>query len=158
MSYGQNTRKILMLKPKNFYEMVPLCKKWAKILRPYTTFNVNEEIERKLNQYRIWNVDLDGYNLCIFYTETELEDHLVKSIQIFSKNLYTLPFHIVFKVGMSILGPSSSNIYFSFVRDGSTVFCWTKVEEMNGKSAPLAEEEIEYKEYLGKKFACIIEP
>lgn len=145
----------MMLKSKDFIEMVDLCKLWAKIMRPMSSFKINAEVEKKLNTYRLWNVDLDGYNICVFYTETTIEKSLVKSIQIFSKNLFTLPFHIVFKIGISILGNDDKNIFFSFVREGTTVFCWTKVEDENGEALPLVEEEVEYKYYLGSKFAYI---
>lgn len=144
-----------MLKAENFLEMVDLCKLWAKIMRPFSTFKMSNEVENRLNSYRLWNVNLDGYNICIFYTESDIENNRVKSIQIFSKNLFTLPFHIVFKVGMAILGNDNTNIFFSFVREGTTVLCWTKVEDENGNSLPLVEEEVEYKNYLGIKFACI---
>jgi hypothetical protein len=144
-----------MLKAENFLEMVDLCKLWAKIMRPFSTFKMSNEVENRLNSYRLWNVNLDGYNICIFYTESDIEKNRVKSIQIFSKNLFTLPFHIVFKVGMAILGNDNTNIFFSFVREGTTVLCWTKVEDENGNSLPLVEEEVEYKNYLGIKFACI---
>jgi hypothetical protein len=146
-----------MLKSENFLEMVDLCKLWAKIMRPFSTFKMSNEVENKLNAYRLWNVNLDGYNICVFYTESDIEKSQVKSIQIFSKNLFTLPFHIVFKVGMAMLGNDNTNIFFSFVREGTTVFCWTKVEDENGNSLPLVEEEVEYKNYLGIKFACIID-
>ena len=56
---------------------------------------------------------------------------------------------------MAILGNDNTNIFFSFVREGTTVLCWTKVEDENGNSLPLVEEEVEYKNYLGIKFACI---
>lgn len=144
-----------MLKSTNFIEMVDLCKLWARVMRPFSSFKMSYEVEKKFNAYRLWNVDLDGYNICVFYTETEIEKSIVKSIQIFSKNLFTLPFHIVFKVGISILGNQDSNIFFSFVREGTTVFCWTKVEDEDGEPLPLVEEEVEYKYYLGRKFAYI---
>ena len=72
-----------MLKAENFLEMVDLCKLWAKIMRPFSTFKMSNEVENRLNSYRLWNVNLDGYNICIFYTESDIENNRVKSIQIF---------------------------------------------------------------------------
>ena len=145
-----------MIKMQNFLELISLCKFWAKVLRPYTSYNTSSEFEEKLNRYRIWNTCIDGYDICILYTETNVGKNLVKSIQCFSRRPLLLPFHIVFKIGMAILGVNSNNIFFSFVRSGDTVFCWTKVEDKNGDSLPLIEEEVEYKEYMGNKFACIV--
>jgi hypothetical protein len=67
----------------------------------------------------------------------------------------TLPFHIVYKTALEILGNSKSNIFFSFIRQGTTVFCWTKVETIDGEDASIVQEEVQIKKYMGNTFAFI---
>lgn len=144
-----------MLKISNFFEATRLCKLWASILKPFCGFYANEEFEDKLNLYRLFNTNLDGYDICMYYVEYQVEGYVVKTVQIFAKKSMTLPFHVVYKVAAEILGQSSSNIFFSFIRQGTTVFCWTKVENEAGEDASVVQDEVEIKKYMGSSFAFI---
>lgn len=144
-----------MLKIVNFFEATRLCKIWASILRPYCGFFINEEFEEKLNLYRLFNTNIDGYDICMYCVEYQVEEYIVKTVQIFSKKSMTLPFHIVYKTALEILGNSKSNIFFSFIRQGTTVFCWTKVETIDGEDASIVQEEVQIKKYMGNTFAFI---
>jgi hypothetical protein len=144
-----------VLKIVNFFEATRLCKIWASILRPYCGFFINEEFEEKLNLYRLFNTNIDGYDICMYCVEYQVEEYIVKTVQIFSKKSMTLPFHIVYKTALEILGNSKSNIFFSFIRQGTTVFCWTKVETIDGEDASIVQEEVQIKKYMGNTFAFI---
>lgn len=144
-----------MLRIDNFFEASRICKLWAKVLRPYCGYYISEFFEEKVNNYRIFSTNLDGYDICIFYVESKVESYVIKTIQVFSKTAITLPFHVVYKVAVEILGQNKENIFFSFLKNGTTVFCWTKVEMENGESAPLVEDEVEVKKYMGNYFSYI---
>jgi hypothetical protein len=144
-----------VLKIANFFEATRLCKIWASILRPYCGFFINEEFEEKINLYRLFNTNIDGYDICMYCVEYQVEEYIVKTVQIFSKKSMTLPFHIVYKTALEILGNSKSNIFFSFIRQGTTVFCWTKVETIDGEDASIVQEEVQIKKYMGNTFAFI---
>lgn len=146
-----------MIECENFYEMVELCKLWAKVLRPYSSLNVGYDIDEKFNKYRMWNTVIDGYSVCLFYSEMEIQNNVVKSIQCFGKNVFSLPFHIVYKVCVGILGCEAMNIFFKFVKDGHHIYCWTQVVDENGECLPINEDEVDIKNYLGKKFAYLID-
>lgn len=146
-----------MLRIEKFFEASRMCKLFAKILTPYSGHHVGEFFEQKINGFRIFNTNLDGYDICIFYMESKVENYVIKTIQVFSKNAITLPFHIVYKVAVEFLGHSKENIFFSFLKNGTTVFCWTKIEFENGDSAPLVESEVDVKTYMGKYFSYIEE-
>lgn len=146
-----------MITHKNFFEMAELCKLWAKVLRPYSNLAVNYDIDEKFNKYRLWHTVVDGYDICFFYSEMEIQENVVKSIQCFGKNVVNLPFHTVYKVCLGILGSDPINIFFKFVKDGHHIYCWTKVVDENGVCLPINEEEVDIKNYLGSKFACIID-
>jgi len=144
-----------MIFVKNFYEMAAMCKVWAKVLGPYLNLTVSHEIDEKLNKYRLWGSFIDGYEINLFYTETNIGTSTVKSIQCYSKNSFSLPFHVVYKIGNTILGKTPMNIYFSFIREGHHIYCWTKVVDENDDGLPIIEEEVDIKNYMNGKFAYI---
>jgi len=141
-----------VLKIANFFEATRLCKIWASILRPYCGFFINEEFEEKLNLYRLFNTNIDGYDICMYCVEYQVEEYIVKTVQIFSKKSMTLPFHIVYKTALEILGNSKSNIFFSFIRQGTTVFCWTKVETIDWRRCVNSTRRSSNKKIYGKYF------
>ena len=144
-----------MIFVKNFYEMADMCKVWAKVLGPYCSLSVSHDIDEKLNKYMLWGSVIDGYEINLFYTETKINESVVKSVQCFNKNSFNLPFHVVYKIGVIILGAAPMNIYFSFVREGHHIYCWTKVVDENNKGLPIIEEEVDIKNYMNGKFAYI---
>jgi hypothetical protein len=144
-----------VIKLQDFGSCTRLARLWAKILRPYCVCYYSDFFEEKINMYRLWNLNIDGYDICFFYTESQMGEFVVKSVQIFAKKSLNLPFLIVLKIGNSLLGSSEKNIFFSYIKSGNTVFCWTKVENKNGEDSPLNEEEIHIKNFLSHKFAYI---
>ena len=144
-----------MLKIENLIENKNLILLFAKLLRPYSYPATSISFEDRIASFRVWKVNLDGYEICIQYTETELQNNLVKNIQVFAINLFDVPFHICFKVCCILLGNHENNVYFTFVKDGKKVTSWTRMETMNEEHLEIDKKAIKYGNYLGKKFAII---
>jgi len=144
-----------MIKVKSFKDGVRLLKIFGRVLRPFTYPRVSPEVEVKITPYKTWEFQIDGYDVCISYTEFEIDENIASNVQIFSKHLISLPFHVVFKIGSAFLGLEKI-VYFNFFKDGRQVCCWTCLMDMNGNKLSY-NKEIRTEKYLNYEFACLFE-
>jgi len=68
-----------VIKLQDFGSCTRLARLWAKILRPYCVCYYSDFFEEKINMYRLWNLNIDGYDICFFYTESQMGEFVVKS-------------------------------------------------------------------------------
>jgi hypothetical protein len=127
----------------------------GEILRPFSYPHVSIDFEYKLAPFRSWRTDIDGYDVCIQYTEVEINDNLVKNLQVYSANLFTVPFHITFKVSQILIGNDQQTVYFSFIKDNKKVSSWTRMESLLGDEIELKKPQTMVQEYMGKQFSII---
>ena len=141
-----------MIKINNLIESKPLILLLAKVLCPYSYPATSIYFEEKIAPFRLWQTTIDGYEICIQYTETVLEKSLVKNIQIYAVNLFDIPVHISFKV---LIGCHENNVYFAFIKDGKKVVSWTRMESLLEEHLEIDKKAVKYGNYLGKKFAIV---
>ena len=91
-------KEILMLKCPNLFEWKDKIILLGEILRPFSFPHISINLEYKLTPFRSWRTDIDGYDVCIQYTEIILNGNILRNIQIYSINLFSLPFHVSFKI------------------------------------------------------------
>jgi hypothetical protein len=145
-----------MLYCENLFDCVQKMKVFAKILQPYTFPLVSLEVEDKFAPMRCWIVDVDGWRVCINYSETIISDNIFKNVQIFSLHLFSLPFHISFKIASLVIGHDEiTTVFFSFIKDGKKVDSWTKMTMSNGEETKIKKNQVETLEYMGKKIAVV---
>lgn len=144
-----------MIKIENLFDSKNIIVLFAKILLPYSFPATSVAFEEKIAPFRIWRTSIDGYEICIQYTETMIDNNLVKNIQIFSYSLFDIPFHTAFKVCSILIGSHENNVYFAFVKDGKKVTSWTRMETENEEHLFIDKKAIKYGNYLGKKFAIV---
>jgi hypothetical protein len=145
-----------MIKVKNLQTAVELATVFSESLRPYTYPKVNAQLEDLYLPFRIWNFPVDGYDVCIHLTDFFIDENTAKNIQIYSTNLVTLPFHLVFKIAAAFIGVENL-VFFFFVRDGKQVFCWTRMMDKDGKSVEYSKEEVKIEYYMGHQYASLID-
>lgn len=145
-----------MIKVQNLQTAVELFSVFSESLRPYTFPKASPYMEDTYMPYRIWNFPIDGYDVCVYITDFEVEDNYAKNVQIFSANLVTLPFHLVFKIAAAFLGMKNI-IFFYFVRDGRQVFCWTCMFDKEGNYIEYNKNEVRIEYYMGHEYASLID-
>jgi hypothetical protein len=145
-----------MLYCNDLFDCVSKIKIFAKILQPYTFPLVSLEVEEKFAPMRCWIVDVDGWRICVNYSETIINDNLFKNLQIFSLHLFSLPFHISFKIAsLIIVNDEITPVYYSFIKDGKKVDSWAKMTMSSGEETKIKKNQVEIIEYMGKKVAVI---
>jgi hypothetical protein len=145
-----------MLYCDDFFDCAAKIKIFAKILQPYTFPLVSLDVEEKFYPMRCWIVNVDGWRICINYSETIINDNLFKNLQIFPMHLFSLPFNISFKVASLIIGHNEiTPVYYSFIKDGKKIDSWTKMTMSNGEETKIKKNQVENIEYMGKKIAVV---
>ncbi len=147
--------EILMLKCPNLFEWKDKIILLGEILRPFSYPHISINLEYKLTPFRSWRTDIDGYDVCIQYTEIILNGNILRNIQIYSINLFSLPFHVSFKISQILLGNDPTTVYFSFVKDNKKVISWSRMENLSGNEIELKKQQTELHEYMGKQFSVI---
>ena len=112
-------------------------------------------LEYKITPFRSWRTDVDGCDVCIQYTEITLNGNILRNVQVYSINLFTVPFHVSFKISQILLGNDPLTVYFSFVKDNRKVASWSKMENLSGDDVELKKQQTELHEYMGKQFSVI---
>ena len=78
-----------MLKCPNLFEWKDKIILLGEILRPVSYPHISINLEYKLTPFRSWRTDIDGYDVCIQYTEIILNGNILRNIQIYSINLFS---------------------------------------------------------------------
>lgn len=143
-----------MIKVNTIEEAVKNCLLLSKILKPYSYPTVSADVEDLYLPYRTWNFKIDGYDVCVHMSEFSVYDSTIQNIQIFPKKLYTLPFHMYFKIAVAFLGKKDI-INFSIVRHGHIVSCWTKMKEKSKDGAVDVRSTVDRDNYLGIDFGYL---
>jgi len=144
-----------MIKCNNFLDCIDKIKLFAEIMRPFNFPNISSELENKLMPFKCWNVKVDGCDLIVQYSESEINEYMFNNIQIFSENVFGIPFHVSFKVAALVLNDLNNSVFFSYIKDERNIMSWTKVKNIKTNKVQIDEANVFFVEYMGKKFAII---
>lgn len=144
-----------MLKCANIFEGKDKILLLGKILRPFCYPHISLNLEYKLTPFRSWRMDVDGYDVCVQYTEIVLNGNILRNLQVYSINLFALPFHVSFKISQILLGSDPTTVYFTFVKDSKKVSSWSRMENLSGDDIEIKKQKTELYEYMGKQFSVI---
>lgn len=145
-----------MIKVPNLKTAVELGVTLSKSLRSYTFPNAPSYMEDVYLPYRIWSFTVDGYDVAVHLTDFEVDENNARNLQIYSTNLVTLPFYLVFKIAAAFLGIKNM-VFFYFVRDGKQVFCWTTLTDKDGNSIEYSKSEVKIEYFNGYEYASLID-
>ena len=145
-----------MIKVADLSTAVELGVTLSKSLRPYTFPNAPSYMEVVYLPYRIWTFPVDGSDIAVHLTDFEVDENYARNLQIYSTNLITLPFYIVFKVAAAYLGLKNM-VFFYFVRDGRQIFCWTTLTDKDGNTVEYSKSEVKIEYYMGHEYASLID-
>lgn len=145
-----------MIRVKNLETATEYASILSESLRPYTYPNAGVHMEDIYLPYRIWNFPVDGYDVCVHLTDFLVDENVARNIQIYSTNLVTLPFHLVFKIAAAFIGIENM-VFFYFVRDGKQVFCWTCLRDKDGTAVEYSKSEVKIEYYMGHEYASLVD-
>lgn len=142
------------MKAATFDEAIRYCSLMAKVLRNYSYPTVSLEVENMYLPYRVWQFTLDGYEICVHMSELIVNDSVIQNIQIFPVKLYSLPFHVYFKIAVAFLGREGI-VNFSIIRQGHLVSCWTKMREKSKTGSVTIRKDVSQDSYLGINYGYL---
>ena len=143
-----------MIKVENLEEAVKYGTLFAKILRKYSYPLTSMDMEEIYLPYRTWVFVVDGYHVCVHFTEMIVNDSVLQNLQIFPQRLYALPFHVYFKVAIAFMG-TNGIVNFSIIRHGHLVSCWTKLSEKSKSGTVTIRKDIMQDDYLGVNYGYL---
>lgn len=143
-----------MIKVKSIQEAVKYSLLFSKCLRNYSYPQVSVDAEDSYLPYRTWNFNLDGYDICVYINEFFINDSVIQNLQIFPRKLYTLPFHVFFKVAVAFLG-TKDIINFNIIKHGHIVSCWTKMKQRSQNGTVEVRSTVDRDNYMGIDFGYI---
>lgn len=144
------------MRVKDLKTAVELGSIFSKSLMPYTFPKAPSHMEDVYLPYRVWDFAVDGYDVAVHLTDFEVDGNTARNLQIYSPDLVTLPFYLVFKIAASYLGVQNM-VFFYFVRDGKQVFCWTTLKDKDGNSIEYSKHEVKIEYYNGYEYASLID-
>lgn len=145
-----------MLKVADLKTAVKLGSVLSQSLRPYTFPNAPSYMEDDYLPFRIWQFPVDGYDVCVHLTDFEVDGNQATNLQIYSPELVTLPFYLVFKIAAAYLGIENM-VFFFFVRNGKQVFCWTALRDKDGNSIEYSKADVKIEYYNGIQYATLLD-
>lgn len=145
-----------MLKVADLKTAVKMGSVLSQSLRQYTFPNAPSYMEDEYLPYRVWLFPVDGYDVCVHVTDFDVDGNLARNLQIYSPELVTLPFYLVFKIAAAYLGIKNM-VFFYFVRNGKQVFCWTSLHDKEGNTIEYSKLDVKVEYYNGIEYASLIE-
>ena len=143
-----------MIKAKNIKEASKYLSLFAKVLSNYSYPSVNSSIEDMYLPYKTWYFNLDGYDVCVYMNEFQVDKSIIQNMQIFPKKLYCLPFHVIFKTVVAFMG-TEELVSFSIIRGGHVVSCWTRIKNAEEDSTVTVKTNIQRDNYLGISYGVL---
>jgi hypothetical protein len=143
-----------VIKVKNLKQATKYLSLLVKILRDYSYPQTPVDVENEFLQYKTWGFALDGYDVCVHFTEFCVQDAIIQNLQIFPKKLYSLPFHVNFKVAVAFLG-TNDLVNFTMLKDGHVVSCWTRLKKHGESGAVSVKQSIPISNYMGVEYGVL---
>lgn len=110
----------------NIQKTIDRMKKIGEMLSSKTFPNCELGEDEDLILLKSTEIVIDGYTVILFYSVSEYKDHKIKTLQIYSKNHYFLPFNLVCKIVKKFLGEKYISLLEVF-SSNRKVYCWTMI-------------------------------
>ena len=77
-------------------------------------------------------IDVDGYSAVIYFNRADYDDYYLETLQVYGKYTPFLPFPVVVKLALHILGGHHLR-FTEFYQDGRKMYCWTVCLDKAGR-------------------------
>jgi len=106
-------------------EAIDNIRNLSEYLIPLTYPQNNPHLEDDIAVLKtIDGIDVDGYSVVIYFNRADYDDYYLETLQVYGKYTPFLPFPIVVKLALHILGGHELR-FTEFYQDGRKMYCWT---------------------------------
>lgn len=129
------------------------------VLQEYSSLKGNPDIEVSTKDFKTWLFNCDGYDVHLYFNcvETDyFEDgkNVIETLQLWSEDLYFLPFIVSFKIAMAFFG-TENMILTQILTPTKFVYCWNKMYDEEGKSLKPINKSCIDKRFLGYNYYLV---
>lgn len=100
-------------------------------LVPYTIPYADVETEEVVSYLRIRHVIVDGYEVYLYFSKSELDGYSSYSLQIYGAEMPFLPFALICKIVNVFLGNKGLALTL-LLQEGRMVYSWNKLGDKDG--------------------------
>lgn len=140
-------------------EAVKYGRLMGHVLQEYSSLKGNPDLEISTKEFKTWIFNIDGYDVQFYFNRVETdyfetEKNIIETLQIWSDDLYFLPFVVSFKIAMAFFGDGGM-ILTQILTPNRFIYCWTKMyDEENNTLFPVKGSCLN-KSFLGHKYYLI---
>jgi hypothetical protein len=140
-------------------EAVKYGRLMGHVLQEYSSLKGNPDLEISTKEFKTWIFNIDGYDVQFYFNRVETdyfetERNIIETLQIWSDDLYFLPFVVSFKIAMAFFGDGGM-ILTQILTPNRFIYCWTKMyDEENNTLSPVKGSCLN-KSFLGHKYYLI---
>lgn len=137
----------MLYKRENFTDLVARMKSFGNFLVPYSYPQRSIEDDNDISVLKTQNAMVDGYNLTLFYSKANYNEHFLEVVQVSARYTAFLPFFLVCKIGKKFLGDKHLS-YIDFYRDYRKIYCWNVFTNKEGEAiSPIYDREVSENTY-----------
>jgi hypothetical protein len=108
------------------------------VLQEYSSFKGNPDIEISTKDFKTWVFNIDGYDVQFYFNTVKTDyfdsdNNTIETLQLWSEDLYYLPFIVSFKVALAFFGKNNM-ILTQIITPSKFIYCWNKMYDNEGKS------------------------
>ena len=134
-------------------EIISEMREMAELLIPHCHPKVSVEAEKEIQLLNQRIVIIDGYEIKVFLSMAEYDDHKFEYLRMQATRIPFLPFNLVCKIARLFLGDRELS-YIDILNDGQKIYCWTLKRDETGN--PVAQEvECRLSEFEGFSFSIL---
>lgn len=119
-------------------EAVKYGRLMGHVLQEYSSLRSNPDIELFAKDFKTWVFNIDGYNVQFYFNRVETDyfeqqKNIIETLQVWSDDLYFLPFVVSFKIALAFFG-ADNIILTQILTPNKFIYCWNKMYDEEGKS------------------------
>ncbi len=126
-----------------FDEKIEIIRNMSRGLVPYNFPLGPIELEYYLSPLKKGEAVVDGYTIVFHFNRAKYRDHYLETFQMHNKYAPFLPFSLVVKLGIKVLGGHNLS-FVDFYQDENKIYCWSVCLDERGRpiSSPVKESSI----------------
>lgn len=122
----------------NLKEAVKYGRLMGYVLQEYSSLNNNHDIELTVKDFKTWLFNIDGYDVQLYFNTVktdyfESQKNTIETLQIWSDDLYFLPFVVSFKIALAFFNQDGM-ILTQILTPNKFIYCWNKMYDEEGQS------------------------
>jgi hypothetical protein len=119
-------------------EAIKYARLMGYVLQEQLDYRKNSDLDIIFKDYKTWGFNCDGYDVYVYFNCVETsfvedEKYVIETLQIWSENLYFIPFNVAFKIVMAFFG-NENFVLTQIVTPDKLIYCWNKMYDSDGNS------------------------